>query len=53
MFRTHTTATEPQADELELTLETLKDLTVTGRQAADVKGGATTPGRYQCYNGTW
>ena len=33
MFRTQTTATESLTDELELTLETLKDLTVTGREA--------------------
>jgi len=53
MFRTHTTATESHDEELELSLETLKDLTVTGHQAKDVKGGATTPGRYACFNGTW
>ncbi len=53
MFRTLTTATESRTDDLELTLETLKDLTVTGREAQDVKGGATTPNRYRCYNGTW
>ena len=52
MFRTLTTATESRADELELTLETLKDLTVTGREAHDVKGGATMPGN-RCYHGTW
>ena len=51
MFRTQTTATETITDELELTLETLKDLTVTGRQAAGVKGGASTPAR-NCYCGT-
>lgn len=53
MFRTQTTAsaTEINADELELTLETLKDLTVTGRAADGVKGGATTPGM-RCYCGT-
>ena len=39
MFRTQTTATESLTDELELTLETLKDLTVTGREAEGVKGG--------------
>lgn len=53
MVRTLTTATESRTDELELTLETLKDLTVTGRQAQDVKGGPTTPGRPGCYCGTW
>lgn len=53
MFRTVTTATEPRTDELELTLETLKDLTVTGREAQDVKGGATMPDRNRCYHGTW
>ncbi len=42
MFRTQTTATESLTDELELTLETLKDLTVTGRVADSVKGGRTT-----------
>ncbi len=42
MFRTQTTATE--INELELTLETLKDLTVTGRAADAVKGGRTTKG---------
>ena len=52
MFRT-LTATESRTDELELTLETLKDLTVTGREAHDVRGGATTGGRIVCYNGTW
>jgi hypothetical protein len=51
MFRTQTTATETITDELELTLETLKDLTVTGRQAAGVKGGITTKG-LNCYCGT-
>jgi hypothetical protein len=51
MFRTETTATESLTDELELTLETLKDLTVTGRQAEGVKGGAATPGRV-CYCGS-
>ncbi len=53
MFRTQTTTTESHADELELSLETLKDLTVTGSEAKDVKGGATTPGRSMCFNGTW
>ena len=48
MFRTNTTATEPITDELELTLETLKDLTVTGREAEGVKGGATTKGLVCC-----
>ena len=52
MFRTQTTATESQSDELELTLETLKDLTLTGRAADAVKGGATTPGWRSCYCGT-
>lgn len=51
MFRTQTTATESHTDELELTLETLKDLTVTGRAADAVKGGATTPAR-ACYCGS-
>ena len=51
MFRTQTTATESLTDELELTLETLKDLTVTGREADAVKGGAATPGR-MCECGT-
>ena len=51
MFRTQTNATESLTDELELTLETLKDLTVTGAAAAGVKGGATTPSR-QCYCGS-
>ena len=53
MFRTPTTATEPTTDELELSLETLKDLTVTGREAGGVKGGATTGGRPGCFCGTW
>lgn len=53
MFRNTTTTTDFDTDELELTLETLKDLTVSGRQAQDVKGGATTPGRYGCYCGSW
>ncbi len=53
MFQTLNTASEPTTDELELTLETLKDLTVTGREAAGVKGGATTGGRPGCYCGTW
>lgn len=51
MFRTQTTATEINTDELELTLETLKDLTVTGRAADAVKGGRTTKG-YNCECGT-
>ena len=51
MFRTQTTATESRTDELELTLETLKDLTVTSRVADSVKGGATTPGRH-CFCGS-
>ena len=40
-------------NELELTVETLKDLTVTGREAQNVKGGATTPGRNLYYCGSW
>jgi hypothetical protein len=53
MFRTQTTATESLTDELELTLETLKDLTLTGRAADSVKGGAlSAPGRKACYCGT-
>ena len=54
MFRTDTTATatETATDELELTLETLKDLTATGREAAGVKGGRTTGVRNNCYCGT-
>ena len=51
MFRTQTTATESLTDELELTLETLKDLTVTGREAEGVKGGAATKG-VMCECGT-
>jgi hypothetical protein len=51
MFRTKTAATEPTTDELELTLETLKDLTVTARVAADVKGGKTGVGQ-ACFCGT-
>ena len=51
MFRTQTTATESLTDELELTLETLKDLTVTGREAEGVKGGRTTSVR-ACYCGS-
>lgn len=45
------TTVEPAADELLLTLETLKDLTVFGREAGGVKGGATTS-RTECYCGT-
>ena len=45
--------TKTITDELELTLETLKDLTVTSRDAQSVKGGATTPGRNLYYCGTW
>ncbi len=45
------TTVEPAADELLLTLETLKDLTISGREAGGVKGGATTWGR-QCACGT-
>ena len=52
MFRTQTTTTESRTDELELTLETLKDLTLTGRAADAVKGGATTPGGRSCYCGS-
>ena len=52
MFRTQTTATESLTDELELTLETLKDLTLTGRAADAVKGGATTPVSRACYCGS-
>jgi hypothetical protein len=50
MFRTQTTAAESLTDELELTLETLKDLTVTGREAEGVKGGVTgyTDRYYEC-----
>ena len=52
MFRTQTTAAaESLTDELELTLETLKDLTVTGRDAASVKGGMTSS-RRACYCGS-
>jgi hypothetical protein len=52
MFRTQTTANESLTDELELTLETLKDLTVTGRLAEGVKGGMTTGLRNPCYCGS-
>ncbi len=53
MFRTQTTATESLTDELELTLETLKDLTVTGREAAGVKGGVLShAGRRFCECGS-
>jgi hypothetical protein len=49
MFQTKTAT-----DELELTLETLKDLTVTSREAQSVKGGVTSgkQGAY-CYCGSW
>jgi len=50
MFR-KTTATESLTDELELTLETLKDLTVTNRDAAAIMGGPTT-GVRQCFCGS-
>ncbi len=46
-----TIATESLTDELELTLETLKDLTVTDRDAVAIKGGATT-GVRQCFCGS-
>jgi hypothetical protein len=53
MFRTQTTATESLTDELELTLETLKDLTVSGREAEGVKGGVTSRvGRRFCECGS-
>lgn len=39
------TTVEPAADELLLTLETLKDLTVFGREAGGIKGGVTTKAR--------
>ena len=51
VYRDTSTAVEPAADELLLTLETLKDLTISGREAGAVKGGATTS-RSQCYCGT-
>ncbi len=44
---------KPQDDELELEPEALKDLAVRPEDGDDVAGGATTPGRQQCYNGTW
>jgi len=49
--RDTSTALEPAADELLLTLETLKDLTVSVRDAGGIKGGATLPGG-KCYCGT-
>lgn len=52
MFRTQTTATESRTDELELTLETLKDLTVTGRDADAVKGGVLSIAHKSCYCGS-
>jgi hypothetical protein len=51
MFRTKTSATKSITDELELTLETLKDLTVTAREAVGVKGGKTSLGQ-NCYCGS-
>lgn len=51
MNRTQTTATETITDDLELTLETLKDLTVSGRDADGVRGGKTSSMR-ACYCGT-
>jgi hypothetical protein len=51
MFRTKTAATQPITDELELTLETLKDLTVTAPVAAGIKGGVTSS-RQACYCGS-
>ena len=51
MNRTQTTATETITDALELTLETLKDLTVSGRDADGVRGGKTSS-RMACYCGT-
>jgi hypothetical protein len=51
VYRDTTTAVEPAADDLLLTLETLKDLTISGREAGGVKGGRTSGGR-QCECGT-
>lgn len=45
------TTVEPAADELLLTLETLKDLTVSVRDAGGIKGGRTSSVG-QCYCGT-
>lgn len=39
--------------ELDLAPDALKDLTADQDTADEVAGGATTPGRNQCYNGTW
>ena len=53
MKRTNTT-TDSVRDELELTLDVLKDLTVTGHQADAVKGGVTSGAHGNaCYCGTW
>jgi hypothetical protein len=51
MNRRTTTAAESITDELELTLETLKDLTISGREAEGVRGGKTSRG-VACYCGT-
>ena len=37
----------------ELDSERVKDLTPEDEQTDDVLGGQTTPGRYNCYAGTW
>lgn len=51
VLRTKTTATEPLTDELELTLETPKDLTVSAQAAEGVKGGVLNESR-ACACGT-
>ena len=51
MNRTDATTAAPATDELELTLETLKDLTVSLRDADGVRGGRTSS-QMACYCGT-
>lgn len=51
MFRTKTNATESLTDELKLTLEIPKDLTVSGRAAEGVQGGVISGSR-ACECGT-
>ena len=52
MYRDKSIAAETEIDEFELTLETLKDLTVSGRDALDIKGGKTSSIHQACYCGT-
>ncbi len=49
-MRTHTTETG-KIDDLDLAIETLKDLTPTATQADEVRGGKVAIGQ-NCYCGT-